>query len=144
MALGEYRPPNQIHNDEDKYWKFTKTQIIYSIVGLFLGLIVFFVLGATGLVVFKILGALLTIIFIAVGIAIGGLTIPNSKYLTGGGLRVDKYLFRKIKKKFLKKKKIVYTRNIDRDKLVTYRSASSLGDDGPNFFEDLKSMFGGE
>lgn len=144
MALGEYRPPNQINNDEDKYWKLTKTQIIYAVGGLFGGLLVFFILNTTGLLPLRILGILFTIICVAGGVAIGGLTIPNSKYLKGGGLRVDKYLIRKLKKRFQKKYHVLYTKNIDRDAMVLYRSRGSYDSGKTSFLDDLKSMFGGE
>lgn len=147
MALGEYRPPNQINNDEDKYWKFTRIQLLYGGAGLLLGLPGLLIVSAFGIVILKILAIVFTLIFIAVGIAIGGFNIPPTKYLAGGGLRMDKYLFRKFKKKFLKRNHILYTKNIDRDKLVSYRPASRNDENKSGFalfMEDFKSMFGGE
>ena len=147
MALGEYSPPTQINNEEDKYWKFTRIQLLYGGAGLLLGVPGLLIVSAFGIVILKILAIVFTLIFIAVGIAIGGFNIPQTKYLAGGGLRMDKYLIRKFKKKFLKRNHILYTKNIDRDKLVSYRPASR--NDGNKsgialFMEDFKSMFGGE
>lgn len=149
MALGEYRPPNQINSDEDKYGygriTFTKVQILYAIIGLFAGLLIFIVLNLTGLIIFRILGVVIIVAGVLGGVAIGGLTIPNSKYLKGGGLRIDKYLIRKLKKKFLRSQHVVYTSNIDRDKLVTYRSKqiNNTGE-STNILQDIRSMFGGD
>lgn len=144
MALGEYRPPNQINNDEDKYWKLTKTQILYAIGGLVIGMPVFLIANMTGIVILKILAVLFVLSFIILGIAVGGLTIPNSKYLKGGGLRMDKYLIRKIKKRYVKRYKVLYTRNIDRDKIVFYQPKTQTGEEKVSLWEDIKSMFGGE
>lgn len=144
MALGEYRPPNQINNDEDKYWKLTKTQIIYAVMGLALGLLVFSLFNAMGIVILRILGVIFTILLVCAGIAIGGLTIPNSKYLRGGGLRMDKYLIRKIKKRFMKRYHVLYTKNINRDKIVFYQPKVQTNQENRSLLEDFKSMFGGE
>ena len=148
MALGEYRPPNQINKDEDKYGygriAFTKIQILYALIGLFVGLLIFWILGLTGLLIFKILGGLLTAVCVAAGVVIGGLTLPSKRYLSGGGLRIDLYLIRKLKKKFNKKYHVVYTRNIDRDSFVSYRSNGALQEGKTSLLEDLKSMFGAE
>lgn len=144
MALGEYRPPNQINNDEDKYWKLTKTQIIYAVMGLAIGLLVFSLFNAMGIVILKILGVIFTILLVCAGVAIGGLTIPNSKYLRGGGLRMDKYLIRKIKKRFMKRYHVLYTKNINRDKIVFYQPKVQTSQEKRSLLEDLKSMFGGE
>ena len=145
MALGEYRPPNQIGKDEDKYWKFTKIQILYALVGGVVGLLVLSLLWMTGFILFRVIGILIFLFLLIAGVAIGGLVIPDSKYLSGGGLRVDYYLIRKFKKKFLKRKKVVYTRNIDRDKLVLYRSRGSAYDGQKStLMDDIRQMFGGE
>lgn len=144
MALGEYRPPNQINKDEDKYWKLTKTQIMYGICGLMIGIPVFLLLRLTQIIMMQILGAVFVFILVVFGVAVGGLNIPDSKYLKGGGLRMDKYLIRKVKKKLLKRYHVVYTRNIDRDRIVFYQSKAVVGEEKPSLIEDLKSMFGGE
>ena len=150
MALGEYRPPNQINTDEDKYGygriTFTKIQILYALVGFGVGFLIFSLLNKTHLALFQILGIVIIIILTLAGIAIGGLTLPNSKYLAGGGLRIDLYIFRKLKKKLMKQKHVVYCRNIDRDKLVSYRGKYNYADSegSQSLLQDLKSMFGGE
>ncbi len=150
MALGEYRPPNQINRDEDKYgygrFTFTKIQILYAIIGLLLGLGLLSILSLTGLMFFKIFGGLLTLMLVIAGILIGGLTIPNKNYLAGGGLRIDMYIIRKVKKKFMKKYHVLYCKNIDRDKIVDYRTVSQTDDDEkkPSLLADIKSMFGAE
>lgn len=149
MALGEYRPPNQINSDEDKYGygriAFTKIQIVYAICGLGIGFCIFFLLNLTGLMLFRILGIIAIVIGIITGVAMGGLNLPASKYLSGGGLRVDLYIRRKLEKKYKKSKKVVYTKNIDRDKLTVYRSKRNYSEDGnSNILMDIKSMFGGE
>ncbi len=145
MALGEYRPPNQINKDEDKYGygriTFTKIQILYGILGLMLGIFLFSILSMTGMMFFKILGGLITVMLVAAGILAGGLVLPERKYLSGGGLRVDMYLIRKLKKKYMKKYHVLYCRNIDKDKLVSYRTVTEK-DQKNSVLSDLKSMFG--
>lgn len=152
MALGEYRPPNQINSDEDKYGKgrlsFTKTQLGYAFVGLLMGGGIFAVLNATGIMLFQVIGVLSIILGLVGGVALGGMTRPNSKYLRGGGLRIDMYLKQKLKKKFSKKKRVLYCKNIDRNNItVTYRSKHNYAKDGDaglkGLLEDFKSMFGG-
>lgn len=152
MALGEYRPPNQISSDEDKYGKgklsFTKVQILYAVIGLCLGGALFFVLNLTGIMLFQVIGAVSILLGIVAGVAIGGMSLPNSKYLSGGGLRIDMFLKRKAAKKFSKKKKVMYCSGIDRDDItVTYRSKHNYAKDGEvgsrSLLEDFRSMFGG-
>ena len=147
--LGEYRPPNQINKDEDKYGygriAFTKIQIVYGVIGLLLGLLLFAVLSLTGAIFFKILGGILAVVATVGGTLIGGLTFPARRYLNGGGLRIDQYLIRKAKKKFLKRYHVVYTRNVDRDRLVSYRTVNIKNtDEKPSLLQDIKQMFGGE
>ena len=115
MALGEYRPPNQITKDEDKYWKLTKTQIIYVLVGLMLGAAVLKLLSSFHVGFLTLLGVVILAIFVVAGAALGGITIMDKYYLRGGGLRLDQYLWRRIKKKFPSKRQL-YTNNINRDK----------------------------
>ena len=136
--LGEYRPPNQINKDEDKYGygriAFTKIQIVYGVIGLLLGLLLF-----------AVLGGILAVVATVGGTLIGGLTFPARRYLNGGGLRIDQYLIRKAKKKFLKRYHVVYTRNVDRDRLVSYRTVNIKNtDEKPSLLQDIKQMFGGE
>ena len=113
MNLGEYRPPNQINKDEDKYWKFTKIQIIYMLAGFMIGAFLFRIIFLLHVIFFNILAILICLILVAAGAFIGGVSRSTSAYLDGGGLRYDKYLFRKLKKKA--KKRVIYTNNIDRD-----------------------------
>jgi len=152
MALGEYRPPNQISSDEDKYGKgrlsFTKTQILYAVIGLLFGGGIFAVLNTTGLMLFQVIGVLTIVLGLVGGIAIGGMTLPDSKYLRGGGLRIDMFLKRKIAKKFSKRKHVLFCSNIDRDNItVTYHKKHNYADDGDagskGLLEDFRSMFGG-
>lgn len=152
MALGEYRPPNQINSDEDKYGKgklsFTKVQIVYALIGVLLGGIVFLILNMTKIMLFQVIGVISIVIGLVGGVAIGGMTLPNSKYLSGGGLRIDMYLRRKASKKFLKRKKVLYCNNINRDDItVVYRSRHNYAKDGEvgtkSLLEDFRSMFGG-
>lgn len=126
MALGEFRPPNQIDKDEDKYGKgqftFTKIQILYGVIGLMLGFVIFSVFRIFHIGILTLLGVVIILCLVCFGLFLGGYVIPEKNYLKGGGLRLDKYVFRMIKKRFLKKNKVLYTQNIDRHKAV-YREA---------------------
>lgn len=115
MALGEYRPPNQITKDEDKYWKLTKIQIIYALVGLLLGVGCLKILGSFHVTFLTLLGVVLLVLFVIAGVALGGITIMDRYYLKGGGLRMDQYLWRLIRKRFPSHRNI-YTNNINRDR----------------------------
>ena len=150
MALGEYRPPNQIAKDEDKYWKLTKPQLVYVGIGLFVGFGIFSLLAATNITFLKILGVVLTLVCAIGGGFIGGFTIPNVKYLKGGGLRLDRYLLKKVEKRFNKRKRLLYTRNIDRDnQVIPYVSITEKESERrdkpkvPSLLETFKEMFGG-
>lgn len=150
MALGEYRPPNQIANDEDKYFKLTKTQLIYVGIGLMIGFLLFSFFNLFPFAFFRILGLVCCLVCAIAGGFIGGFTIPNSKYLRGGGLRMDQYLKRMAIKRFGKKKKVLYTRNINRDReKLPYINKEELeqkeqaGPKEATLLETLKEMFGG-
>ena len=67
MNLGEYRPPNQINKDEDKYWKFTKIQIIYMLAGFMIGAFLFRIISLLHVIFFNILAILICLILVAAG-----------------------------------------------------------------------------
>lgn len=113
MNLGEYRPPNQINKDEDKYWKFTKIQIIYMLAGFLIGVFIFRVISILHVTILNIAAIVICVLLVGAGAIIGGVNRSASAYLDGGGLRYDKYLFRKLKKRI--RKRVIYTNNINRD-----------------------------
>lgn len=113
MNLGEFRPPNQINKDEDKYWKFTKIQIIYMLAGFLIGVLIFRVIALLHIIILNIAAIIICVLLVGTGAIIGGVNRSSTAYLDGGGLRYDKYLFRKIKKRV--RKRVIYTNNIDRD-----------------------------
>ena len=132
--LGEYRPPNQINKDEDKYWKLTKVQIGYLLVGLFLGIGILNFLSMFQIVFLKILGWVILFLLLFGCFLLGTVPIPNEKYLKGGGLRLDQYLFRLIKKR-MKKNRVIYTRYIDDSCLYKKQEQTS------SILDNLKSLF---
>ncbi len=147
-SLGEYRPPNQIANDEDKYWKLTKTQLIYVGIGLIVGFLVFSILNMFHIVFLRILGVVLCLMLAICGGFIGGFTIPNSRYLKGGGLRIDVYIRFWFNKRYSKKKKrVLYTQNINRGKdtipYITEAELEKKEDVQVSLFDMLREMFGG-
>lgn len=151
MALGEYRPPNQINSDEDKYGygriSFTKIQILYIAIAFVIGMGVLFLLSRTHIVILTIIGVAIVVALCICAVIFGGATLPNSKYLSGGGLRVDMYVFRKLRKKLSRKNKVLYCRNINRDSMKSYRENYNYRKDGEenktSVFEDIKQLLGG-
>lgn len=131
MALGEFRPPSQVDKDEDKYGKgklsFTKIQILYAAIGFLVGALVFLFLSMFKLTILNILGAVIIVINVLFGVFIGSAIIPENKYLSGAGLRYDMYIKRLIMRKFDKSKHNLYTNNINRDKIVSYKSDINAG-----------------
>lgn len=109
-SLGEFRPPNQIDKDEDLYGKFTKTQLIYIGIGLLIGVFEVRILSCLHITIITIFSVVIAGILMLAGAVIGGVTIGDIYYLKGGGLRIDQYLIRKVKKRFNKE---LYTQAID-------------------------------
>lgn len=145
MALGEFRPPNQIDKDEDKYGKgqfsFTKIQILYAVLGLMLGFCILTILRLFHVGILTLLGVVIMLCLVCGGLFLGGYIIPEKQYLKGGGMRLDKYLLRMLKKRYFKKNQVLYTQNIDRDRVV-YREAVAKKEISSGGFADFLKNIG--
>lgn len=144
MALGEFRPPNQIDKDEDKYGKgkfiFTKIQILYGFIGLMIGFFVLSIFRMFHIGILTVLGVVITICLVLIGLFVGSYILPEKNYLKGGGMRLDKYMIGKIKKRILKKKRVLYTQNIDRDKVVYREITVKEETTTKSFFNFLRNI----
>lgn len=103
MALGQYRRPPELR-DEDKWFKFfTKTQLLGVGIALLIAgyLLIFF--STHGLFA---IGFGLAFIIMLFAIIIMMFQMPKEKYLLGGGEELRTLLFRIIRKRLRKNRKI--------------------------------------
>lgn len=104
--MGKYRIPTE-YKDEDRWWKFTKRQLVYLAMGLAIDYVTFRILSPFGLITIWILLAVPISIFFLV---IAMVPIPNSQYLHGGGMMLEAVILRIIMRKF---KRVLYVKNYD-------------------------------
>lgn len=113
MQAGEHDWPEEFR-DEDKWVFLTKRQWLIMIVGVLAG-------GAVVWLFFMLhLNAIIGLAFVVAGLcliaaaAVAFFPMPDRFYLFGGGERLEKILFRLMKKKG-KGSKIIWTANYDND-----------------------------
>lgn len=106
MAFGKYEIPAE-YKDEDRWWKFTKRQLVY--VGLAAGLdyLFFCLLSPFGLIFPIILIDVFITLFL---LAIALIPMPSSMYLYGGGMMLETILLRLILRRM---NRVIYTKNYD-------------------------------
>lgn len=104
---GKYQIPAE-YKDEDRWWKFTKRQLVYVIIGLMIDYFFFKIFQPMGLsVVWIFLDVVVSLFF---GI-IAMVPIPQSRYLHGGGMMLEAVILRMLMRKF---NRVLYTKNYDR------------------------------
>jgi hypothetical protein len=104
---GKYQIPAE-YKDEDRWWKFTKRQLVYVIIGLMIDYFFFKIFQPMGLsVVWIFLDVVVSLFF---GI-IAMVPIPQSSYLHGGGMMLEAVILRMLMRKF---NRVLYTKNYDR------------------------------
>lgn len=108
MAMGVYRIPREF-KDEDKWFRFfTKTQLLIMGIGVAICAVFFFIFAP-----FKIY-AIPIIISVFVLLVCGLLaffTMPENKYLYGGGYPAYQIILRLLRKFFIFKKQIYIKRD---------------------------------
>lgn len=108
-SLGRYKIPRPMQ-DEDKWFKyFTKHQLVYVGVSLvIIARLILWVKSSSSLVQIPVLtlGSIVVILSIAFGV----LTMPDDKYLWGGGTKVETLVVRLVRKR-LKGNRVLYVRN---------------------------------
>lgn len=105
--LGKYEIPAE-YKDEDRWWKFTKRQLVYVAVCIGLDVLFFRMFQSLGLTAVWIVLDILITVFLAV---IAFTAIPKSNYLHGGGMMLEAILLRVILRKM---HRVLYVKNYDR------------------------------
>lgn len=104
--LGKYRIPAE-YKDEDKWWKFTKRQIVYIAIALAIDWLMYKIFQPMGLtVVWLVIDAIVSVLFLLIAMV----QIPTSQYLYGGGMMLEAVVLRVIMRKF---HRVLYTKNYD-------------------------------
>ncbi len=107
MALGVYKVPRKL-KDEDKWFRFfTKTQLFIMMIGIAISAVFFFIFG---LVKAYRIATVFSVFVLLVCALLAFFKMPESRYLYGGGYPAYQILFRLIKKYFMSKKQ-VYIKN---------------------------------
>lgn len=104
---GKYQIPAE-YKDEDRWWKFTKRQLVYVAIGLALDYFFFKMLSPLGLDIVWI--PIDVVISLVIG-CIALIPIPKTSYLHGGGMMLEAVILRIIMRRF---SRILYTKNYDR------------------------------
>lgn len=103
MALGRYRIPKEMQ-DEDKWFKFfTKTQLLYVGVGALVSALLIFLTVKLHILP---VGLILAEFIMVIAIVVAFVKIPKSRYLIGGGLPIRVLLVRLIEKNLPQNKKL--------------------------------------
>lgn len=105
--MGPYNIPRNVKDEGRILFIFTGKSMIYTTVGTFIGLIIYFILQLFKL---NMVGVIITLIFAAIGFAIGTFKIPDTGAFEftkkTGGENIDDVILRAIK--FRKKKNKIY------------------------------------
>ena len=105
----DWKIPNTAeYKDEDRWWKFTKRQLVYVIIGLMIDYFFFKIFQPMGLSVVWILLDVVVSLFFGI---IAMVPIPQSSYLHGGGMMLEAVILRMLMRKF---NRVLYTKNYDR------------------------------
>ena len=102
--------------DEDKWFKLTKRQILIIIPA---ALLVFFFVAMSIKWHILVIGIILATLVVILDVLILLYEVPQDKYLFGSGIRIEVLLFRLIKKElpyhrtFFPNNKVIYTKNLD-------------------------------
>lgn len=125
-SLGKYKIPRPMQ-DEDKWFKyFTKHQLIYVGISLvIMARLVLWVKDSSAIIQIPVL--MLGCIVVILSVAFGVLTMPDDKYLWGGGTKVETLALRLVRKK-LKGNKVLYVKNYKIDEPVEKSTKERIGD----------------
>lgn len=104
--MNSYEIPRNYKGEGRILYIFSTKALIYTIIGMLIGLIFYFILNALGL---QFVGIIIDVIFGAIGFSIATFKIPDSKKFEftrkTGGANIDEIFLRWVK---FKKKKIEY------------------------------------
>jgi len=106
MALGRYKIPRELQ-DQDLWFKvFTKKQLLISVISLAACIGICIVANTMGIL---IIGVVISLFIIILTGALLFLKMPQKKHMNGGGYGLDVLAIRVLRKKLLKKNKYIYT-----------------------------------
>ncbi len=105
--MNSYEIPRNYKGEGRILYIFSTKALIYTIIGMLIGLIFYFILNALGL---QFVGIIIDVIFGAIGFSIATFKIPDSKKFEftrkTGGANIDEIFLRWVK--FKKKKNRIY------------------------------------
>lgn len=106
MALGKYKIPRELQ-DQDLWLKFfTKKQLLICAVALAACIGICILFNSLGIV---IIGVIISLFIIITTVAILFLKMPQRRHMHGGGYGLDVLAARVIKKKLFNRNKYIYT-----------------------------------
>lgn len=111
---GKHEVPDEFQ-DEDKWFLLTKRQWVVLapsvVTTIFLiGTLIKAHLAATILFPIVLTGCIL---FILASLVVAFFDVPDNWYLYGGGMKIERVLFRVLRKKIDRRSKVVYTKHYD-------------------------------
>ena len=126
--MGTYNVPRNLKGEGRILFIFTTKSLIYSAVGVGVGLIFYLIFKLMSLTV---VGIAMVVLCALIGYSIGMLKVPNIGILKAtkvvGGENVDDVIKRAIKFKMKKNKIYVYAKEEkDNDKRISYTSRSKI------------------
>lgn len=112
MRREAYEVPDEFR-DEDKWFGLTKRQ--WAILGPVALIVVILVIAtiSAGLTLFLPIVFILCGVLILAGIIVAFFEMPYHWYLFGSGFKIERILFRILRKKLSKKSKTIYTKHYD-------------------------------
>lgn len=111
--IGRYKTPREYTDEDIWFLCFTKKQLIYLGISIFVAIIIFKVMQTIKL---TLIGIVLAIIILCAGFCVPRFKMPSDKYLIGGGITLEQLFFRIIIKVFFKKKRLYIIDYTDKEK----------------------------
>ena len=109
MAAGTYKIPKPFQ-DEDKWFKLTKKQIVYFAAGGFLAVGFVKLFGTVGL---SLIGWVCGIVVLLAAVLLSSVSMPLDKYIIGGGIRLEILAVRVLTKR-LPQRRVLYIKNYEK------------------------------
>lgn len=114
--MGTYNLPRNVKGEGRILFVFSTKALIYTVFGIVIGFIFYFIFS---LIKLNIVGIIIMLLFALIGFAIGTLKVPetNAFEITKktGGENIDDVIIRAIKFKMNNKKIYIYDKNIKKD-----------------------------
>ena len=111
--IGRYDVPEEFQ-DEDKWFFLTKRQLIIIVPVVFLVVAFSIFIVSVGFSILLPIVIIVGVLLIMAAVVVAFVDMPDNWYLYGGGMQIEKIIFRVMRKRMKKDRNTIYTKHYDR------------------------------